>query len=205
MVPSGISWSACTLTLRTTARYAGSFMSSSRSSRSPATTRRGPKCQLSNVEASGRPVAVSIWTAASWSGAAASRQRNSSSCARSVTPRTRPRKSTTDATKEAERGRRWCVHSAAPGLAGGKGREANTCLEQDEEDEVVRGEGGVVVWGMGRREREGEALGAGEGVNEHEEASGADEEDEVAAGRGKESGGGGGGGGERGGDRPPDH
>uniref|UniRef100_A0A0A8Y8D8 Uncharacterized protein n=1 Tax=Arundo donax TaxID=35708 RepID=A0A0A8Y8D8_ARUDO len=38
-------------------------MSSSRSNRSPATTRRGPKCQLSNVAASGRPVVGSIWTA----------------------------------------------------------------------------------------------------------------------------------------------
>jgi len=49
-------------------------MTSSRSSCSLATTRRGPKFQLSNLEASERPVAVSIWTAASWSGAAAELQ-----------------------------------------------------------------------------------------------------------------------------------
>jgi hypothetical protein len=58
----------------------------------------------------------------------------------------------------------------------------------DEEDEVSWGEGSVVVRGDGWRQWDGEALGAGEGVDHVEDVTGFVEEDKVAAG-GRDEGG----------------
>uniref|UniRef100_A0A0A8YJM6 Uncharacterized protein n=1 Tax=Arundo donax TaxID=35708 RepID=A0A0A8YJM6_ARUDO len=77
--------------------------------------------------APGRPAAGSIWTV--WLGGPASR-RNSSNCARSVKPRTRPRKSRTIATKKTARGRLCLVQSGTKlGFWPGKGREKKACWE----------------------------------------------------------------------------